>query len=226
MKRVIVFIAAALILTGCASGEPQEIRGPVTVEQAREAAKTEVSNSKTEMPDLKSKMEIAPAAVVTSETIPAEDPLPEMPVSEAEMSVLTGKVIEIEETCPEEPEMCADFPEGDHGNYYEGLPDETSLAYQTEETGMQLLGVYHITHYSAEACENAIGAAEVDGGMVEGISIAMPEAWMLGCWVYVEGYGQFRVDDISPDGVADIFHWYTADAVGNDYQNVYLMEGL
>jgi len=86
------------------------------------------------------------------------------------------------------------------------------------------LGVYHVTHYSAEACGNAIGARGRPGGLIEGESIAMPEDWMLGHTVLVEGYGFFTVDDISPDGVADIFHWYEKDAVGEDWQMVYLMQ--
>lgn len=228
MRKTIFFLAATLILTGCASGEPQEIRGPVTVAELR--AEAQQTAEKVAEPDEESCVfEIADAVIATPEPTQETDPLPEMPISEEEMSVLTGKVIEIEEICQKEPEICSDFPEGEYGNYYENLPGEDSQVWQYEETtpeepGMELLGIYHITHYSAEACGNAIGAAEVEGGLVEGTSIAMPEAWMLGHWFYIEGYGTFRADDISPDGVADIFHWYAADAVGNDYQNVWLID--
>jgi hypothetical protein len=88
---------------------------------------------------------------------------------------------------------------------------------------MQYLGIYYITHYSAELCGNAIGARGRDGGLVEGESIAVPEYWMLGHWFYIDGYGTFIGDDICSDGIFDIFHWYTSDAHGAEYRDVYLV---
>lgn len=114
----------------------------------------------------------------------------------------------------------------DNNDYYaepqEELPTPAD-EYEYTQDAWTPLGVYHITHYSAEACGNAIGARERPGGLVEGESIAMPEWWMLGHTVFVEGYGFYTVDDISPGGIADIFHWRTADAVGSDYQMVWLV---
>ena len=88
----------------------------------------------------------------------------------------------------------------------------------------QPMGVYYITHYSAEECGNNIGALGVEGGLTEGWSIAMPEPWMLGHTFLIENYGIFRCEDLSPDGIADIFHYSEADAVGADYQMVWLVE--
>lgn len=86
------------------------------------------------------------------------------------------------------------------------------------------LGVYTVTWYSAEACGNSLGALGV--GLTAGYSCALPEHWMLGHTVLIEGYGIYRCEDISPDGIADIFVWSNADipSYGMDSANVYLLD--
>lgn len=212
MKKGLL-IAAAVLLTGCSSGEAQQLTQPYNVETARAAQPTPNAPERV-------RIEVAPAVV----EIPAEEPEePEIVAEEPEescVSVLTSEII----ATFEEPEPCIDYPEGETGNYYEDLPDETSQVWeQPAEPDMQYVGYYYITHYSAEACGNAIGAGQPDGGLQEGISIAVPEEWMLHHWFYVENHGTYRADDISPDGIFDIFHWYTVDAVGADWQNVYIV---
>lgn len=169
-------------------------------------------------------VEQAKAAAVTSTPTPEPTPTPD-PTPEPTPEPVIEEVV-VEEVVEEVYDSCFDEPV-ETGNYYEDLPDESSEVWQyeepgTQETGMQYVGVYYITHYSAEACGNAIGAAEVPCGLVEGTSIAVPESWMLGHLFYIENYGTFRADDLS-DGPFDIFHWYTADAIGADYQNVWLV---
>jgi len=222
-----------VLAAGCGQTEPQTITLPVTVEECRAAAaETKVETSKSEMQKWKTQMEVAEAVAESRNEEPDEEVIAaseQEPEAEAETNVLAKTEAEPEpvQEIVQEPEPCIEYPEGETGNYYEDLPDETSEVWQYEElevqeTGMQYLGVYYITHYSAELCRNAIGAAEVPGGLVEGTSIAVPEYWMLGHWFYIENHGTFRADDIS-DGPFDIFHWYTEDAVGADYQNVWLV---
>ena len=226
-----VLIAAAVLLTGCSCGEAQRLEQPYNVETARTAQPT---------PDTPEshRIEVAPATV----EIPVEEveavTEPEKVAEEPEVSCSKLRQVAViatfeeavaealQQSCDEvamscEPEPCIDYPEGEAGNYYEDIPDETSQVWEQPE--MQYVGYYYITHYSAEACGNAIGAGQPDGGLQEGISIAVPEEWMLHHWFYIENHGTYRADDISPDGIFDIFHWYTADAVGADYQNVYLV---
>lgn len=245
-KRVIIL---PLVLIGCmaataavalneipteAEAEPvvkkhaeKIIKGPVSVSDLEPAE--EGRNKKEESRTY----EIAEAVIATIAPTPTVTPEPT--IEPEEVTIVTEEPNDYaepvyEEAVYEEPaavvvDSCYEEPV-ETGNYYEDIPDETSEAWQYEEpqpveTGMQYLGVYYITHYSAEACGNAIGAAEVPGGLVEGTSIAVPEWWMLGHWFYIPNYGTFRADDIS-DGPFDIFHWYTADAVGAEYQDVYL----
>lgn len=211
----------------------EKLKYPYSVDQAKKETKPEVTKAVTATPTPDPTPE--PTPVVTEEPeltqtaendedaasvdVIAEEPQTEdVPVAEDAVPVIA------EEPVVEEPVYDSDFEEPvETGNYYEEIPDETSLVYQQEESsGMQLLGCYYITHYSAEACGNNIGARERPGGMVEGESIAVPEWWMLGHWFYIPNYGTFRADDIS-DGPFDIFHWYAADAVGAEYQDVYLV---
>lgn len=157
----------------------------------------------------------------------------EIEISEPDMKIAEACVIE-----PEQPQI----PQESEESYVNMTEEESTNTGENSEPQQeqemptpadefaytelewQLLGVYHVTHYSAEACGNAIGTAGVEGGLVEGLSCAMPEAWMLGHTILIENYGFYRVDDISPDGVADIFHYAKKDAVGEDWQNVYLVE--
>ena len=156
-----------------------------------------------EMPVAKPQMVVAEAAVATPTPTPTPEPVVEEPVE--------PETIETQEAPAE-------------AFYSEPQEDLPTPADEFAYSEMQLLGTYHITHYSLEECGNCIGAAEVPGGMVEGLSCAMPEKWMLGHTVLIEGYGFFRVDDISPDGIADIFHYDAASAVDEDWQNVYLVD--
>ncbi len=229
------FISAVLVgclaMTACVypqDAEPVTLKYPYSVETAQKCAVEPPESPEIASAELVEEILIDEEKAVETQNneCVSESVIPESVLESAGEYQEPQEIVQ-EEIVPEEV-YDSDFPEPvETGNYYEDIPDETSEAWQYEEyeepQGMQLLGMYHITHYSAEGCGNNIGAAQVEGGMLEGVSIAMPEYWMLGCWVYVEGYGQFRVDDISPDGIADIFHWAAADAVGEDWQNVYLI---
>lgn len=158
-------------------------------------------------------MNFAPAAVNVVEI--GNLPVPELPGQDPAEP-------EADEVTIEEVEPVAEAPAEEF--YSEPQEDLPTPADEFAYSEMQPLGTYHITHYSLEECGNCIGAAEVPGGMVEGLSCAMPERWMLGHTVLIEGYGFFRVDDISPDGIADIFHYDAASAIGEDWQMVYLVD--
>ena len=166
------------------------------------------------------KVILAALLAVTAKELPIQ--APELNVAQAEVQEPVAVTEMPKEPAVEAVEM---ITESELEEFYPEPQEEMPTpADEFEYREWQLLGTYHITHYSAEECGNCIGAAEVDGGMVEGLSCAMPEHWMLGHTVLIENYGFFRVDDISPDGVADIFHYDAASAVGEDWQNVYLVD--
>lgn len=249
MRRYILpgLLVGCLITTACSPGtEAEKLTKPYNVETAKKTRlklepqfhQTTTARSLEGYADWTRYIEIAEAvASEEDETIESEgttseheDSTSEPKEATSEPEDSTPEAVEVEQAVEQvvEPpvEMVEDscFEEAiEYGTYYEDVEDVPEYGQETYEDGLQLLGCYYVTHYSAEACGNAIGAAEVPGGMVEGVSVAMPEHWMLGRWVYIEGYGEYRVDDISPDGIADIFHWSAADAVGADYRNVYLM---
>lgn len=243
-------IILPLILIGCmltAAGAallspPTEVEAePVVKKQAEKIMKNPVTVEEMEGRNKKEEsrnIEVAEAVIATITPTPTAEPTPSPTPEITPEPVATEEPILVMEEANDYVEAVNDYEEPpvvdscfeepvETGAYYEDIPDETSEVWQYEEaqpqeTGMQYLGVYYITHYSAEACGNAIGAAEVPGGLVEGTSIAVPEWWMLGHWFYIPNYGTFRADDIS-DGPFDIFHWYAADAVGAEYQDVYLV---
>ena len=164
------------------------------------------------------------AAIMAVAVTPLTIEKPDMNIAEASV-----KEPEAPQISQESEEPYINIPEVESDNTGENIEVQEEVEMPTpadefEYREWQLLGTYHVTHYSLEECGNCIGAAEVEGGMVEGLSCAMPEYWMLGHTVLIENYGFFRVDDISPDGVADIFHYDAASAVGEDWQNVYLVE--
>lgn len=169
---------------------------------------------------IKPVMNAAPATV--NEVIIGNIPKPTLSEKQPEVEVTPETVITETEAPAPERAVAEETPAEEF--YSEPQEELPPPADSFEETNMTPLGVYHVTHYSAEACGNAIGAAGVEGGLVEGLSCAMPEAWMLGRTVLIENYGFYRVDDISPDGVVDIFHWYEKDAIGEDWQMVYLVK--
>ena len=245
MKRILIpaAVAALLALGACeqAAGigieepvqieEPAKMKYPVSVEQARAAAAEHMAaavSAETD-PDEEIQKDIVPEEAGTemsptqmsgtSEPDSAEgaaaEPAPEQPAGDLTQIEIMPQESETVEVAPD-PEPVQDSCFGEdtqYGTYYEDCYDVPDMI---------PMGVYHVTHYSAEACGNAIGAGRPDGGLVEGTSIAMPDPALLGCWVYVEGYGTYRVDDISP-AEADIFHWYESDAVGEDWRQVYLI---
>lgn len=95
---------------------------------------------------------------------------------------------------------------------------------QTVQNTTTLLGTYKVTWYTPSATYGNIGAMGV--ALTDGYSVAMPDYTLLGRTVLVEGYGYFRVEDISPSGIVDIFVNYESEipSYGVDTANVYLVE--
>lgn len=151
--------------------------------------------------------------------------MPDMQIAQAGVQeAVVPEVVpeaEQEESCNNEEIYC------DNNDYYaepqEELPTPADEYEYTQEQWTPL-GVYTVTWYSAEACGNSLGALGV--GLTAGYSCALPEYCMLGHTVLIEGYGIYRCEDISPDGIADIFVWNNADipSYGMDSANVYLLD--
>lgn len=254
-KRYLIFpliMVGCLIGTICFAanapkGQPEEetvvtaklpvekLKYPYSVDQAKKETKPEVTKAVTATPTPDPTPEQTP--VVTEEPeltqtaendedaasvdVIAEEPQTEdVPVAEDAVLVIA------EEPVVEEPVYDSDFEEPvETGNYYEDIPDETSLVYQQEESsGMQPLGGYTITWYSGDKVGyDAPGAS--GNGLTPHYSCAMPDYGLLNCTIYVENYGFFHVDDISPDGICDLFVNSVSEipSYGQDYQMVYLV---
>lgn len=87
------------------------------------------------------------------------------------------------------------------------------------------LGAYTITWYAREEFGyDAPGASGL--GCTPGYTCAVPEYWMLGHTVLIEGYGYRLATDISPDGIVDIYVASLSEipSYGMDYANVYLVD--
>ena len=165
-------------------------------------------------------MNAAPATV--NEVIIGNIPKPTLPEKQPEVEPTPEPVItETEAPAPEQ--AVAEEPPAEEF-YSEPQEELPPPADSFEETDQTYLGTYTVTWYSAEECGNSLGALGV--GLTAGYSCAMPESWMLGHTVLIEGHGMYRVEDISPDGIADIFVWSNSDipAHGMEIANVYLMD--
>lgn len=169
------------------------------------------------VPKLKRPITVKEAEVMTpAATIiptPEPEPTPE-PTPEPEPEIVPEDPEPIVEEIPEPVETYEDVETGDL------LPTPADeLGYQDHE----YIGTYTVAWYSAEETGNSIGAAE--NGLIAGYSCAMPDYSLLNCTILIEGYGYYHVDDISPDGVADIFVNSNADipSYGMDLANVYIV---
>lgn len=174
---------------------------------------------------IKEKLEIARAEIKIKPT-PTPTLIPQI-TPQPVIEIIQEVDIEIIEPAPADYDQntyYSDYPEQiETDNYYQNIPDQTNQTYQ--EPDMQYLGTHTITWYSWEACGNNMGAAyNQTGGLIPYYSCAMPSYDMLGAIIYIQNYGQFRVDDVS-NGPVDLFVNYNSEipSYGMDYQNVYLI---
>lgn len=136
---------------------------------------------------------ILPSAAAGSEEGQEEDltgmdPETEEPSEEVIVEVYEEPV----EVCYEEVEVYEDTSTG--------MTDGTSTG-----SGMTDMGTFTITFYCPcpECCDSWIGAAGVT--LTEGYSIALPGYEYLGRTFYIEGFGTYVCQDVSPAGICDIF---------------------
>lgn len=207
-KKLLTILPVILALTGCGTSEPAEPVSlkPYSVQTAKKAALKQEP------------VEIAQADVVTPEPTPTLEPTPEPtepPASSLEKEAMPEPEPEpVTEAVAEEP-VYIDIETA------EELPPPAD---SFEDTGMTYLGVYTVTWYSRDMVGyDAPGAS--GNGLTPYYSCAMPDYGLLNCTIYVENYGFFHVDDISPDGICDLFVNSVSEipAYGQDYQMVYIV---
>lgn len=208
MKAKGLLIFAAVLLTGCSSGEAQQLTQPYDVATARHAQPT---------PDAPESPEFEVAEAVVE--IPVEEveavTEPEKVAEEPKVASLSkGTTFEIEEATIEveevEEEVIEDScfeGEVETGNYYEDIPDETSQVWeQPSSDGMQYAGDWYVTFYSADLMGNS-GSAN-GYGSIPWATCACGYDIPFGTLVYVGDPVNmtFEVRDRGvPSGCLDIF---------------------
>lgn len=101
--------------------------------------------------------------------------------------------------------------------------------YAVEETtaeveSLVLFGTYTVTFYCpcSECCNGNIGALGVE--LTPWYSIALPDYSYLGRTFYVDGFGYFRCEDVSPAGICDIFVSHHSEIPSYGMTTAYLWE--
>ena len=152
-------------------------------------------------------MNIAPAAVVEPVAEVKEEQPVEQPVIEED---------------PEEPQEEMAAQEDFYSEPQEELPTPADeFAYYDHS----YIGAYTITWYAREEFGyDAPGASGL--GCIPGYTCAVPESWMLGHTVLIEGYGYRLATDLSPDGVVDIYVASLSEtpAYGVDFRDCYIVD--
>lgn len=200
---IIISLMMMLLLTAC--GNNKQVSDSKTISNSSETSvdsNKKSTKSKTE----KQEITVEESTVETSaeeETAQAETEATNTETTET-TEVEIEEVVQYTDTEVSE-EMPAPADESDYQNH-------------------TLIGEYKVTWYSPEECGSNIGALGI--ALTAGYSCAMPDYSMLGKTVLIENYGYYRVEDISPAGIIDIFVNSISDipSYGVDWQNVYVVE--
>ena len=86
------------------------------------------------------------------------------------------------------------------------------------------IGTFTVTFYCpcAECCNGNVGALGVE--LTPWYSIALPDYSYLGRTFYVDGFGYFRCEDVSPAGICDIFVSHHSEIPSYGMTTAYLWE--
>lgn len=241
-------IALPLVLIGCmvaAAGvallsPPTEAEAePVVKKQAERIIKNPVSVEEMKTVESRNKkeesrnIEIAEAVIATITPTPTAEPTPSPtpeitptpePVATEEPPLITEEAVLV----MEEPVLVTEaVNDQEEPPVYVDVETQEEMPAPADEfaySDMIPLGGYTITWYSADKVGyDAPGAS--GNGLTPYYSCAMPDYDLLNCTIYVEDYGFFHVDDISPGGICDLFVNSVAEipSYGQDYQMVYLV---
>ncbi len=199
------------------------MKGPVSVSELRPESRNKAGESRN--------MEMAEAVIATN--APAEQtPEPtEAPglVAEEETAVCVIEAVDnYEEPVYDEAVVVYEEPVEELAQELaQDLPSAEEMPTPADEFAyrdMQPLGAYTITWYSRDMIGyDAPGAS--GNGLTPYYSCAMPDYGLLNCTIYVENYGFFHVDDVSPGGICDLYVNSVSEipSYGQDYQMVYLV---
>lgn len=225
-------IILPLILTGCmlaAAGvallsPPTEAEAePVVKKQAEKIMKNPVTVAEMESRNKKEEsrnIEVAEAVIATITPTPTAEPTPEItpePVITEEAVLVMEEPVLVTEAVNDQEEPLV----------YVDVETQEEMPVPADEfaySDMIPLGGYTITWYSADKVGyDAPGAS--GNGLTPYYSCAMPDYGLLNRTIYVENYGFFHVDDVSPGGICDLFVNSVAEipSYGQDYQMVYLV---
>lgn len=202
------------------------MKNPVTVEEMEGRNKKEESRN----------IEVAEAVIATITPTPTAEPSPSPTPEITPEPVATEEPILVMEDANdyveavndyEEPPVVAEEPVYEEPPVYVDAETQEEMPAPADEfaySGMIPLGGYTVTWYSADMVGyDAPGAS--GNGLTPYYSCAMPDYGLLNCTIYVENYGFFHVDDVSPGGICDLFVNSVSEipSYGQDYQMVYLV---
>lgn len=231
-------IALPLILIGCmlaaagvallsppteAEAEPvvkkqaeKIMKNPVTVEEMESRNKKEESRNIEVAEAVIATIIPTPTAEPTPSPTPEITPTPEPVITEEAVLVMEEPVLATEAVNEqEEPPVYVDV------ETQEEMPTPADeFAYQDETP----IGTFMITWYTRESIGyDAPGASGL--GCIPGYTCAVPEYWMLGHTIRINGYGYRMATDISPDGIVDLYELENSSipSYGVDYQECFIV---
>ena len=199
------------------------MKNPVTVEEMESRNKKEESRNIEIAEAVIATITPTPTAEPTPSPTPEITPTPEPAVTE-EPPLVTEEPVLVTEAVNDYVEAVNDQEEPPVYVDVETQEEMPAPADEFAYSDMIPLGGYTITWYSADKVGyDAPGAS--GNGLTPYYSCAMPDYGLLNRTIYVENYGFFHVDDVSPGGICDLFVNSVAEipSYGQDYQMVYLV---
>ena len=131
----------------------------------------------------------------------------------------------IKEATPEPTPEPEPEPEAEAEAVIEEVVEVVEVQTDSSSSGaLADIGTFTVTFYCpcAEHCNGSVGALGVE--LTPWYSIALPDYSYLGRTFYVDGFGYFRCEDVSPAGICDIFVSHHSEIPSYGMTTAYLWE--
>lgn len=202
-RKILPLILAAAALTGCGAAETSEkqsieiaVAESETAEGTKTPTVTKWEAGLDSLYDANGNPSDYMGVALEEEVEPTVEPTPEPEPTAVEVEAATEEVVEVVEV-------------------------------QTNSSSSGTLadiGAFTVTFYCpcAEHCNGSVGALGVE--LTPWYSIALPDYSYLGRTFYVDGFGYFRCEDVSPAGICDIFVSHHSEIPSYGMTTAYLWE--